>query len=82
VEACTLIQSLEDQSRVVTTEPERIVQREPDFAFFGDIGDVVEITFGIGVLEVDCRWNNAMLDRQNTGGAFHSASTPEQVAGH
>ena len=45
----------EQQGGVVTTKPERVADRHVDRAFPGNIGNVVQVTVGIGGLVVDCR---------------------------
>ena len=40
------------------------------------------ITFLIGVIEVNCRRDNAMFDGQDTNRAFNATSSAQQMTGH
>ena len=65
----------------MAAEAEGVVDDDVHRHFTRGIRHIVQITFGVGGLQVD-RWrNNAVLDGERARGHFHRAGGAEHVAG-
>src|SRR6185369_16797163 len=66
----------ENDGRILRSKADAIRQRIPDFGFAGDKWHVIEITLGIGILEIESRRNQTFSHRkQNRTDACRAACT-------
>jgi len=66
----------------VAAEAEGVVQGYADFLLAGDVGDVVEVALGVGVVEIDGGGDQRIADGHGAGGGLYGAGCAQEVAGH
>jgi len=76
------LDGLQDQARVAAAETEGIGDGDPDAVGPGLVGDVAEIAFGIGIVEIDRRRDGAAFHGHKASQRFDGGGGREQVAGH
>lgn len=74
--------AVHDQAGVDAAEAEGIRQGDVEFMRDGFVGHVVQAALGVGVFEVDCRWDLLIDERQHGDAGFKAARAAEQMAGH
>ena len=74
-----LCHPLEYQTRVVATETEAVLENVIDRTRPGLTRNVIEITIGVGVVEIDRGRNDLVLQRHHAGSHFDSPGGPQQV---
>jgi len=65
----------------VAAEAEGVVDDHVHRHFPRGVRHVIQVAFGIGILQVDGRGNDAVFDGQRARGHFHRAGGAEHVAG-
>jgi len=65
----------------VAAEAEGVVDDGVHLHFARGVRHVIQITFGIGILQVDGRRDETVFDGQRARGHFHRAGGAEHVAG-
>src|SRR5918911_3572197 len=73
---------LEDETRVVASEAERVGERDLALFLSRHVGDVVEVALGVGRLVVDRGRDHSSVDREHAGSRLHFAGAAEQVPMH
>ena len=72
-----------DQERgVVASEAEVVAEGNVHFGFASDVWHVVEIALGIGLVEVDGRWDDAVFHRHQASGDFNATCCTKKVTSH
>ena len=66
----------------MAAEAERVVQRDVDTGFLRNVRDEVQIEAFVGVVEVDRRGKDALVDRHDGRNRLDSARGAKRVAGH
>src|SRR5690606_31060124 len=61
---------------------ERIVDRILDLAWLCLVEGVIQVALWIGFTEIDGRWNNPVINSQNSGYRFGGSCCTEHVARH
>src|SRR5579885_730247 len=72
---------LEDCDAVVSSEPETVGERDLDPGAAGDVGDVVEPTFGVGELVIDRGGYDVVIYGKRGCDALDGACGAQQMAG-
>jgi len=72
---------LRRDARVVTAEAEGVVDDGVHLHFARNVGHIIQITFRIGILKIDGRRDDPVLDCKGAGGHFDRARRAEHVAG-
>src|SRR5262245_10279800 len=78
----SLFVPLEQQRRIRPAEAETVREGVTHGGISGLIGDVIEVAFGVGIFEVDCRRQDLAADDQRGDSGFKPTGAAEQVAGH
>lgn len=69
-----------DQTGVMTAESKRVGERDLDFGLAGGVRDVEQVhAVGVGVVEVDGRGDDSVLDRLDASNQLHSARGTQEV---
>ena len=66
----------------MAAKPETVVERDGNFPLAGGVWGKVQIALVLRIVKVDGRRNDAAVDSQGAGDAFHCARGSEQMAGH
>ena len=77
-----LAPAAEGEGGVEAAEGERVGEGVFDFCGTGLIGDDIKGAFGVERSEIDGRWQEAVLKREDRGDGFQAASGSERVAMH
>ena len=67
--------------RVVTAEPEGVIQRHPDFALAGFVRDVIQVALGVGFIEIDGRRGNVITNRKDAENSLDRSGSAQQMSG-
>src|SRR5437762_12867629 len=62
------------ESGIVAAEAERIIQGDSHLLFAGDVWRVIEVTFFVGIFQIDCRRNHRITNGQRARGHLDSTS--------
>src|SRR5438552_1613288 len=74
--------ALEQEAGVGAAEAERVAQGVAELGRTGGVGRVVEVALGVGVLVVDGRRDELVLERESGDGGLGRAGGAQEVSGH
>lgn len=66
----------------MASEAEVVAEGNVHFGFASDVWHVVEIALGIGLVEVDGRWDDAVFHRHQASGDFDATCCTKKVTSH
>src|SRR6185437_2377480 len=76
-----VLEAFDGEGGIVPTEAKTVAENGVYFALDANVGRVVEIELGIGVLVVDCRRYDAIADDHGADHGFDRARCAQHVAG-
>ena len=66
----------------MSAKAEGVGEGSGDHGLAGNIGHIIQVTFGVGMFKVNSWWYDAMLDGHYAKGCLSGTSATDKMTGH